>query len=82
MTMGYRKFEESLNLEKENLKNILKGKMKLDNNEIFFSVQNSFMYSKNKRNNKNYCKAVCSVTFPNSLLGLYPLPHAVIEVFA
>ena len=53
MTMGYRKFEESLNLEKENLKNILKGKMKLDNNEMFFNVQNSFMYSKNKRNNKD-----------------------------
>ena len=70
--------------------------MKLDNNEIFFNVQkkyiqkkkrdinveNNFMYSKNKRNNKNYCKVVCSVIFPNSLLGLYPLPGVVIEVFA
>ena len=70
--------------------------MKLDNNEIFFNVQkkyiqkkkrdinveDNFMYSKNKRNNKNYCKVVCSVIFPNSLLGLYPLPGVVIEVFA
>ena len=70
--------------------------MKLDNNEIFFNVQkkyiqkkkrdinveDNFMYSKNKRNTKNYCKVVCSVIFPNSLLGLYPLPGVVIEVFA
>lgn len=49
----------------------------------FFSVyRTALCTAKIKGTNKNYCKAVCSVTFPNSLLGLYPLPHAVIEVFA